>query len=183
MSIKSELKRLVDEEVLWCVEPFPGDPIVRTVLVSSALNAIFASAAAEGRIARLLANLQDVAAGGDVTLSFEPFRHKNATFGILDPPAEATWELRSRDPKPGLRVFGRFADADTFIGVDWWPRSKPLEGFDKEPLGDRHSMEYLFAQIAVEQFWKEHLASITPVSGDNCSDYFSERCSVVGAEW
>lgn len=182
MSIKSELKRLVIEEVLWCVEPFPGDQPARMVLLATGLNAILASATSESRIGRLLANLQDVVAGGDISLSFEAFKHKNATFGLLSPSAEGTWELRSRDPKPGLRVFGRFADQDTFVGVDWWPRSKPLDGFDKNPLGDRNSLEYQFAQIAVEQFWDTHLAHIAPIIGAQCSDYFSERCSLVGAE-
>jgi hypothetical protein len=182
MSIKAVLKQLVSEEILWCVEPFPGDPPARSVLISSTLHQIFASAAVESRIGRLLANLQSIASGGEVSLSFQPFKHRNATFGILDPKAEATWELRSRD-QPGLRVFGRFADTDAFVGVDWWPRSKPLDGFDKTPLGDRYSMEYQLAQIEVDQFWAKHLAKVTPVSGGDCSDYFSERCSVVGAKW
>lgn len=183
MSIKSELRRLVDEEVLWCVEPFPGDPAARTVLVSGQLTAVLVAAERESRIGRLRANLLNVVAGGDVSMSFVPFKHKAATFGLLDPEAEATWEYRSQDPSPGLRVFGRFADIDTFVAIDWRPRSKPLEGFDKKPLGDRHSMEYQFAQIEVEQFWRTHLAAVTPVSGDDCDDYFSERCTVVGAEW
>ena len=183
MSIKGELQRLVREEVLWCVEPMLGDRATRTVLVSSALSSICSAATSESRIGRLLANLQDVVTGGHVTLSFQPFKHKNATFGILYPAVEATWELRSRDPKPGLRVFGRFADWDTFVAVDWWPRSKPLEGFAKQPLGDRNSAEYRAAQMAVEQFWNAHLAAVTPVSGDKCSDYVSERCSVVGTPW
>jgi hypothetical protein len=183
MSINAELKRLVEEGVLRCVEPFPGDPARRKVLLSAGLDSLLAGASEESRIGRLKANLTDVVAGGEVTLSFQPFKHKNATFGVLSPEEECNWEFRSRDPAPGLRLFGRFADLDTFVGVDWWPRSKPLEGFDKTPLGDRNSLEYQFAQIEVNQFWAKHLPNITPVSGDSCGDYFSERCSVVGAEW
>jgi hypothetical protein len=67
--------------------------------------------------------------------------------------------------------------------VDWWPRSRPLDGFDKPPLGDRHCIEYQFAMITVEQFWNEHLADFSPVVGDDCRDYFSERCSDIGAAW
>lgn len=183
MSIKSELKQLVDEEVLWCVEPFPGDKAARTILVSSPINAILQSASQESRIGQLYASLKGIVAGDEVAMSFEPYKHKKAKFGLLDPPKEAIWEIRDQHPSPGLRVFGRFADVDCFVAIDWRPRSKPLVGFDKEPLLDRHSLEYLFAQIEVDQFWKKHLAGIGPVTGDKCGDYFSERCTDCGAAW
>ena len=183
MSIESELRRLVDEEVLWCVEPFPGDEAVRTVLVASDLDDLFANMTAMKRVGRLYANLQNIVTGGDVELSFEPFKHRNATFGLLDPEHEGTWEYRDRDPEPGLRVFGRFADIDTFVAIDWAPRSRPLDGFDKQPLGAADSQEYLFAQIAVQQFWNRHLAAIRPILGAKCSDYFSSGCSVSGVTW
>ena len=183
MSIRSELLRLVDEEVLWCVEPFPGDSAARTVLVSEAVIALLASTAPEKRVGQLLADLQDTVSGGDLIMSFTPFKHEKSTFGILDPEAECTWEYRSRDPSPGLRLFGRFPEIDTFVAIDWAPRSKPLKGFDREPLGDRYSNEYQFAQIEVENFWKRHLSAITPISGKCCSDYFSQQCTDAGAQW
>jgi hypothetical protein len=182
MSIKRELKQLVDQEVLWCVEPFPGDPATRAVLLSSSLNSIFHRAAKESRIARLQADLQNIVAGGEVTLSFTPFKHLSATFGVLEPAGEGTWEIRSRHPSPGLRVFGRFAEVDTFVAIDWAPRSKPLEGFDKKPLLGRKSLEYQFAQIEVDQFWNKHLAKQSPIYGERCSDYFTDKCSAGGAE-
>lgn len=96
---------------------------------------------------------------------------------------EATWEYRSIVPPPGLRVFGRFVDVNTFIAVDWWPRSRPLDGYDKTPLKDQHSLEYQLAQISVEQFWQKHLAHVAPILGSSCSEYFSAKCFDAGAKW
>ena len=183
MSIKVELKRLVNEEVLWCVEPFPGDRASRTVLVTSPINSMLESAAGESRIGQLRADLQSIVAGDELTMSFQPFKHRKATIGILDPATEGTWEIRSRHPSPGLRVFGRFADVDSFVAIDWAPRSKPLDGFDKKPLLGRASLEYQLAQIEVEEFWKKHLAGVSAVLGDDCGDYFSARCTSIGAAW
>ena len=179
MSIGSELRRLVKEETLWCVEPFPGDTAARTILISDQLNSFFEGAAQSDRIGQLWASLLGVVAGGQVTMSFVPFRHRDATFGVLDPIGEHTWEFRSRAPAPGLRLFGRFADIDTFIAVDWWPRSVPLEGFDKQPLGIRNSLQYQFAQIEVEQFWNQHLSNVASISGSSCSDFFSSKCDSI----
>ncbi|SRR5258708_2427429 len=183
MSIKSELRKLVEKEILWCVEPFEGDPPTRTILISSELNSFFAAASQVSRIGELWASLLGLVAGGEVSLSFVPFKHKNATFGLLDPVDEGTWEYRSVAPSPGLRLFGRFTGDDTFVGIDWWPRSKSLEGYDKTPLGKRDSIEYLWALGSVEAFWKKHLAHIAPVLGDSRSEYFSTKCSDAGAKW
>jgi hypothetical protein len=183
MSIKSELKRLVDEEVLWCVEPFPGDKVTRTILVSSPINSMLQSASLESRVGQLRANLQGLVAGDELSISFESYKHRKATFGIMDPAKEGIWEIRDRNPSPGLRLFGKFAAVDWFVAIAWRPRSRPLDGFDKEPLQGRHSLEYQFAQIEVNEFWSTHLAHFGPVLGDKCGDYFSERCTVSGAAW
>ena len=44
-------------------------------------------------------------------------RSRHAYMKRLDPGRDEVWEIRSRDPEPELRVFGRFAETDVFIGT------------------------------------------------------------------
>jgi hypothetical protein len=60
------------------------------------------------RWAQLVADIGHFVEGGRVT---------EKLVKQLDPPKYEHWELISRKPKPGLRVFGRFAKPDVFIGT------------------------------------------------------------------
>ena len=44
--------------------------------------------------------------------------------------ADEVWEIRSRAPSPSIRLFGRFAMPNVFIGTNWEYRSF-LELFDR----------------------------------------------------
>ena len=54
--------------------------------------------------------------------------------GLLAPREDAFWDIRSRDPRPGLRVIGHFAETDVFVALVWRPRSVVFEG--RLPLGE-----------------------------------------------
>ena|SRR5581483_2692929 len=61
------------------------------------------------RYARLQGDLERFVSGGPITDSYlSPIR----------PLARAVWEIRSRKPKPSLRVFGLFASVNIFIGTN-----------------------------------------------------------------
>src|SRR5262249_20675735 len=55
----------------------------------------------------------------------------------LKPPKFEHWELKSRKPKPSLRVFGRFAKPNIFIGTHVVPR--PLLGGMWSPEFEREN--------------------------------------------
>src|SRR5260221_585645 len=78
----------------------------------------------------------------------------------------------------GIRVLGRFAEADWFVGLEWRPRSTPMVGFDKVPLCDtRAGDEWEFAIIEVIQRWDKILPGATYIKGPNHRDYVTENSS------
>lgn len=51
----------------------------------------------------------------------------------LDPTEDGVWEIRSRKPKPAVRVFGRFFACDHFIATHWAWRATLAEEFGAWP--------------------------------------------------
>lgn len=56
------------------------------------------------------------------------------------------WELRNRRPKPSLRVFGRFALPNVFVGTHVKPRNV---------LGGMWSPQFEHEKLVCEQLWVE----------------------------
>lgn len=63
----------------------------------------------------------------------------------LQPPKFEHWELRSRKPRPSLRVFGRFAKPNVFIGTHVRPRGA---------LGGMWSQQFENEKLICEDHWK-----------------------------
>jgi hypothetical protein len=55
------------------------------------------------------------------------------------------WELRSRKPRPSLRVFGRFVDRDIFVGTHIKNRDE---------LGAMWSVQFEHEKLVCEDHWK-----------------------------
>jgi hypothetical protein len=56
------------------------------------------------------------------------------------------WELRSLRPKPSLRVFGRFALPNVFVGTHL---------VERIPLGEKHSFNWEHQRLVCEEYWNE----------------------------
>ena len=162
-----------------CVPEFDSDEVVRSILLHPQLKADISERIETwgSRVGRLQGDFESFIKGEHITLSMTPFQHKTAFMGLMDPIAEGTWEIRSRDPNPGLRVFGKFPCADTFVALTWEPRSVSLGR--KRPLGDRHSLEYQVALIETNQRWQRALPGLEPLTGGTYRDYVSENSSPV----
>lgn len=63
----------------------------------------------------------------------------------LQPAKYEHWELISRRPRPSLRVFGRFAMSDVFVGT----HVKPRKG-----LGGMYSPQFEHEKLVCEDHWK-----------------------------
>jgi hypothetical protein len=125
---------------------------------------------------RLRADLETFVKGEEIALSMVPYEHKTAYMGLLDPEKEGTWAIRSRDPSPGIRVFGRFAAKDSFIALAWRLRSRRDDRWPSQrPLGDRESLEYQFAQIEVAERWSALFPKHEPITGSDPSDLLSDK--------
>lgn len=64
----------------------------------------------------------------------------------LSPQKHEHWELRSRKPRPSLRVFGRFACPDVFIGTHAKPRKS---------LGGMWSPQFEHEKLVCEGHWMD----------------------------
>ncbi len=161
------------------VPEFDSDEAVRSVLLHPRLaDDISERVEAWGRrVGRLQGDLESFVKGEHVTLSMTPFEHGSAFLALMDPPADGTWEIRSRDPNPGLRVFGRFPCADTFVALSWEPRSVRFGG--RRPLGKRDSLEYELALIETNERWNAALPGAVPLTGGSCRDYVSTNSSEI----
>ena len=97
--------------------------------------------------------------------------------GLLDPMSDGIWEIRSRDPSPALRVFGKFPCKDVFVGLNWEPRS--VGWGDKKALGDGMSLEFQFAMIEANKLWDQSLPGTKPITSGNIYDCVSEKVFLV----
>ena len=77
---------------------------------------------------------------------------------------DEVWEIRSCAPRPGIRIFGRFALKDMFIAFTWaWRPELKGEG----------SAEWREAIGVCGAEWRKVLPSYAPLSGEYPYDYIS----------
>lgn len=159
----------------------PSDPVSRYMLLHPEIVAALALGPEIPRMFQLQGELEAFALGGHMTVCFEHHRHKDARLGLLSPPEEGIWDIRCRHHSPGIRVLGRFAEPDWFVGLEWRPRSVPIEGIDKVPLSDtRAGDEWEFAIIQVIQRWDRILPGASYTTGADHRDFVTENSSRIG---
>jgi hypothetical protein len=119
MSIHDEISRREEEGLLVRVVPrIQGAPELRAIYVTDVVYREIFSAPGEPanpRMALLHADLDRFISGMEITVGGR--YHKTAYMKCLEPERDEIWEIRSVDPDPQFRLFGRFADTDLFIGT------------------------------------------------------------------
>jgi hypothetical protein len=100
-----------------------------------------------GRWAQLEADIGTFVEGGLVT--------ENLIKQLKDKKTEH-WELVSRRPKPSLRIFGRFAKPNVFVGTHVVPR---------KGLGGMWSSQFEHEKLVCEDYWKAAGLPSTPFPG------------------
>jgi hypothetical protein len=83
----------------------------------------------------------------------------------LDPQGQEVWELKSVRPKPSIRVFGRFAEPDVFVGTHSALRTD---------LKAKWSVEFWNEIFKCETMWKG-LTDEEPFKGKAYTDYITEN--------
>lgn len=84
----------------------------------------------------------------------------------LDPPPPEIWEIRVTEPRPQIRLFGRFLEADTLIITKLHTRNY---------LGDKGSANWNAAMISCRETWQSLFGEKLFV-GNNIHDYVTENC-------
>jgi hypothetical protein len=175
MSIRDEINKRIAERRLLTLEPtIPGDPVERTMLVSSELRGLldgpWDSEATERRAGRLRADLERFITGQQVAMCLSPSAGATAYMRRLDRPSDEVWEIRSVDPRPAIRVFGRFAEIDVFVALNWAKR---------RVLGEGTSLQWHLAIIERQQMWGKLFPECEPIHGDSIRDYVSANAFLV----
>lgn len=178
MSIDAIIKEAVDSEKLHIFGGLDSDEARRTLLLHPQIVTDMEAVLDQNkRLGRLISDFDNFCIGNEITISLTPYEHRDAYMGLLDPEEDGFFDIRSRDPNPGIRVFGRFVKPDTFVALEWWPRSVDMGG--KKKLGERNSQEYHFALIEAGQRWDATLPNVRPVTGGQVSDFLTFKAHSV----
>ncbi len=81
------------------------------------------------------ADLEHLIQDAWIVVPENPRRGGVALMSLLVPPEDAVWDIRCRDPQPGIRILGCFALKDVFIGLTWEYRL-PLKDFESSEWRD-----------------------------------------------
>jgi hypothetical protein len=163
MSIDDELDRLrYDGELKWLQPKRPRSPCVRVVMLASSLHADIVTPDDENayRMGRLHQNLDLFTNGGVIVVG----RGKENTCLLKQLNDDEVWEIRSRDPKPSLRLIGGFAAFNVFVG---------LSLFERSDLKGEGSREWRDAIVGFKAEWKRLFLSYHRHTGESFADYLS----------
>lgn len=178
------IKTLLSNGRLFELEPsFEGDPIKRRMLLSDEvwglLSGPWGSKTEERRCQALRADLEAFVKGEELSVSVTPRKAGDHLLGLLDPPRDGVWDIRSQDPRPGLRVVGRFAAKDVFVGLIPASRSVAVPYITRGPMGDYGSPQWKEIIRQAKADWRRLFPMFPPVSGVNVSELLSEKFHLV----
>lgn len=169
MSIREQIQTALDAG--WVVNLLPTLPsiphwrvIFMTRRLSDELEQHLEDPTTMVRAAELLATFDTFLGGRLVTIGGRNDKH--AYMKLLEPEQEEVWEIRSIDPKPSIRVFGRFAAKDVFVATNMGFRSG---------LGGFGSIEFRAAMTHCKREWSRCFYTWPPHKGKSVHDYISEN--------
>jgi hypothetical protein len=176
MSIYGLIDYWVKEKRLFELQPALGSHI-RRMLVSQSVNNLITgpwpNTETALRCGRLEADLEKFLDGSRIEVARRPYKGKTSYMLRLDPEEEEVWEIRSRDPEPQLRVFGRFADTDVFVGLTAEVRDNLKNISDEGNL-------WREVRIQCQTEWTNLFRPYKPKSGTNFPyDYISANVILI----
>jgi hypothetical protein len=118
------------------------------------------------RLAGLWADLDRFTSGSVITVGGDPFNKGQTAFmARTHPVQDGIFDLRSRDPSPGIRLFGAFCETDVFLGLTWkW----------RHELGSRHDRLFDLAVLEATGVWDRLLPDCRRLVSDRIEDCISD---------
>lgn len=155
MSIYDLLLELNQQQRLFLLEPASSSQsVVRPLLITPGLKSLV-DPPINDRCVDLRVDLDRFTSGGPIEWDY---------LKPLEPRSEEVWEIRSINPSPSLRVFGRFADSDVFVVTHAWPRWRLL-GFG--------SIFWKAEIRRCKHTWNQLFGTLPPHKGTSIHDYVS----------
>jgi len=182
MSIRGVIRNLVARDGLQLLTPaLESDPIERHMFLSRDIYEAVTGlgAGVDERMGRLRAHLEVYICGGVVTVAMEPYRAKDAYMARLKPDRDEVWEIRDRS-EPSIRVFGSFAEKDTFVALTWQWRAT-LGAIVRRKVSDRSApvhphiwpRNWPRETRACKAAWRRKFPSYQPCSGSIPDEYLT----------
>jgi len=166
MSIDILIDHYLTNGTLFRLHPWlPSTRLTRMICLAPSVNEYVLSD--EYRAGRLHQDLDLFIAGDIITVSMIPRKAGVAYMALLDPTEDAIWDMRSRDPSPGLRILGAFARKDYFIGLVLRTR--------RQLVNDKH-WDKAIAECHRE--WRARFHALLPHSGVDENAYLT-NCTCV----
>lgn len=164
---------LKDGTLVPVVPRVAGDPIGRALLVSKEINAFLSGPwddrAAERKANRLQTDLEQFVIDAWITVCMVPRRAKSAYMAVLDTPEDGVWDIRSRDPKPAIRIVGCFAEVDVFVGLTWDYRINLTTELQWKQIINRCQSQ-----------WRTLFPAIKPHTGEKVHEFISRNVLLEG---
>ena len=163
---------------------------VRTILVTPKLykqltGADWKTADEAIRLSKLRGDLEHFIKNGQISMHLDPSQRKQtkaaqaAYMGLLKKPENGIFDIRSRDPKPGLRVLGGYAHKDVFVAIECHPRSRRVPWLGWPPLKDGKSKAWKEAIGKCRKKWKDLFGQDTPLTGSDPDVFLTGNKSLV----
>jgi hypothetical protein len=160
--------RLSDGLLSLVVPRLAGDAVRRTMLISTEVNSFLTgpwdSEVSERKANRLRADLEGFVSGEWISICMTPRTAETAYMARLHPVGNGLWDIRSRDPRPGVRVVGGFTEPDVFVGLVWDYRKN---------LRTENEWEMIIQRC--QQQWRRLFPDLQPHTGQHAHDFISEH--------
>jgi hypothetical protein len=169
--MRSFIREALNERLHQVVPPLASDSIVRTMLVSNEINDFlhgpWDNPSDERRAGRLQSDLENFVTNGIIKVCLEPRMADTAFMARVAPIDWGIWDIRSRDPKPALRLLGAFSEPDVFIALVWAVRKEIKTDADWDDLIKE-----------CRSRWRSLFSELTPLVGSSEYDYVTENVAV-----
>jgi len=119
----------------------------------------------EYRCGRVYADLLAFCYRDPLVIARDPRRAGASYMSRLQPPRDEVWDIRCVDPSPAIRVLGRFAEKNLFIGLTWEVRLQ---------LRDFGSRQWQQAILRCCHEWRKLFPAYDPRMGDYFADYITD---------
>jgi len=169
MSVRDEINILCGRQELFRLKPeYQLQQEYRAMYVSAQINGLILGTSCRDeeekfrwRSAR--ADLDWFIQGRVITVPVESRQGGDHFMSQLQPSDDEVWDIRCRDPEPGIRVLGSFGEKNLFIALTWELRN---------PLGGFGSTAWLEATARSKNEWQRLFRSI-PFRGNYPDAYIT----------